>query len=201
MKLLTVLKRPTKVCPICNKEITRPTLLIDSLICHDCLSKMKVIMKSFKVEGVKALALYNYNSDVRGLIYQYKGLNDLMLQDIFLSPFLSFLKAKYKNYTICYPPSFSDNHNAFLFSSLNLKMQDLFYKEVPYKQSSMPFEKRHEISKVIKLKNKPQITSYLLVDDVMTSGETIKACIKLLKDNHVKQIKVLLISLNNHTLD
>ena len=195
--LLNKLTMPTRVCQICNKQI-KPSLLFESCICETCLNKMNVILKTFKIDGVKCLALYSYDSLTRSLIYQYKGLHDIGLQNIFLSPFLSFLKFIFHSYTLIYPPSYSNKHNEDLFSSLNLKTEDLFYKTIDYKQSDQSFENRVFISNYIKLKTKPLSKKYLLVDDVMTSGNTLKACINLLKKENIKQIKVLLISLNEH---
>ena len=201
VKFLNELTTITHICKSCNKEIKDPTLLFTSELCGECLNKMKVIFKSFKIDNVKALALYNYNSLTKSLIYQYKGLKDFGLEDAFLSPFILFLKAKYSSYKICYPPSFSDTHNAGLFKSLGLEVCDLFIKTKDYKQSKQPFFLRDEIKNYIELKGKIADGKYLLVDDVMTSGNTLKACISLLRKEGIKDIKVLLISLNSNELD
>ena len=195
--LLKELITQTNRCLICNNKI-KTMLLIESKICDECLSNMKPILKKFKLDNVSCLALYSYDSLVRQLIYQYKGLHDIGLQDAFLSPFKSFLKFRYYSYTLIYPPSFSNKHNEDLFSSLNLKTEELFYKTQDYKQSDQPFDKRNEIKNYIKLKSKPMSKKYLLVDDVMTSGSTLKTCIELLKNEEISKIKVLLISLNEH---
>ena len=80
---------------------------------------------------------------------------------------------------------------------LNLPIKDLFYKNTAYKQSSFKFKDRHKIEKVISLKENAKIENikYLIVDDIYTSGSTIKTFIKILINHGAKQenIKALIV--------
>lgn len=132
--------------------------------------------------------------------------SDIALSMVFLSPFKNYLELIYKDYIILPIPSTlsSDkkrgfNHVKEIAKTLNLKVKEVFYKSKDYKQTSQRFEKRKEIKNVIKLKGTLDKTKkYLLLDDVITSGSTIKTCVDLLKKQGIKHVKVLVISDNYH---
>ena len=117
--------------------------------------------------------------------------------------FLEDLFIKYQGYTICYAPSFelSDkergfNHVEVIFSSLKNKKIKLFYKNKDYKQSDQSFKNRDKINSVIELKkdNLKGLKKVLIVDDVLTSGNTLYTCASLLHKEGIKDIKLLTIS-------
>ena len=74
---------------------------------------------------------------------------------------------------------------------------DIFYKSENHKQSDQNYHKRHEVGKFIKFKEgKADLAGkkILLVDDVCTTGSTLKACIKKIKDLNPLNLKVLVIA-------
>lgn len=127
--------------------------------------------------------------------------NDIALGMVFLTPFKNYIQCLYRDYIILPIPSTkkSDkqrgfNHVIEIFKILDLKIKEVFYKAKDYKQTSQRFEKRSEVNKVIKIKSTlDKSKKYLLVDDVITSGSTIKTCIELLRKQGIKSIKVLVI--------
>ncbi len=139
--------------------------------------------------------LFEYNDFFRALLYRYKGQGDLALSTLFLVNDLKQLKRKYRGYTIVVVPSSAqDNFRrgfAFLpwiFQPLKLPMISPFYKQIEYKQSSS--KNRLDIQNVICLKKHIYLKNkkLLIVDDVMTSGNTLKTCIKLLEPLQPKKI-------------
>ena len=127
--------------------------------------------------------------------------NDIALGMVFLTPFKNYIHCLYRDYIILPIPSTKKadkqrgfNHVIEIFKILDLKIKEVFYKAKDYKQTSQRFEKRSEVNKVIKIKSTlDKSKKYLLVDDVITSGSTIKTCIELLRKQGIKSIKVLVI--------
>lgn len=183
---------------ICN------TFSINKIICDKCLKNFKKINKHELIDKVDTWFLYSYNSFAKSLLYKYKGCYDVVLKDAFFNEYKSLIKRKYKNHIIVFPPSNKQDdinrgftHIEKIIDCLNMKHENLFYKEIDYKQSSMHYTKRYLIKNIIKMKDiKIDVNAkYLIVDDIFTSGSTLKTIISLLNKKGVKKenIKALII--------
>ena len=157
----------------------------------------------FKVSNYEALAIYEYNDELKKLIYLFKGKYDYELRKAFLSRFVTYLKIKYRGYEIVTIPSSKKddakrgfNHVMEIAKSLELPIHDILIKTNNVKQSSLSYKDR--------LNNKNNLaiidtkTLYgkkvLLLDDVYTSGATILKALNLVKDAQPKAIKILVVS-------
>lgn len=199
-------KRKTKICKICFKNIEDNSfhclLNFETKICRDCFNKFKVEFSHFKISNKDVLSLYEYDEFMQSMLYQFKGCFDYELKDIFLEYFLYYLKIKYHNYIIVPAPSYikSDeirgfNHVEEIYKCLHLEMNKCIHKTMDFKQSDYHKDEREKVDKKlciddVNLCNK----KVLIVDDVCTTGSTIKAMIKLLNSKNPKQIKVLILS-------
>lgn len=197
-------------CLICgcdlNENVSFSNLFsLNNIVCVSCNNKFKIINKITFIKNVETLIIYEYNDFFKNLLYQYKGVYDIALCQVFLNNIKHKIKRKYKGYTLIFPPS-NDNENKKrgfkhileIINCLNMKTEDLFYKKIDYKQSNQKYEDRINIKNVIALNRKKSITNkkYLIVDDVITSGNTIATIIDILIKNKVdiNNIKVLILS-------
>ena len=144
--------------------------------------------------------LYFYDDYFRDVLYRYKGCYDYVLKDIFLSYKLTSLKRKYKGYSIVLAPSNksdeikrSFNHLEGIFSCLKLPIIKCFKKVKKWKQSDKKFIERRDVQKVIKIDKTclKGVKRVLIVDDVLTSGSTIKTLISQLPSSIDKKVLIL----------
>lgn len=195
-------------CVVCFKsfyeEVSfKSVFSFNHCICDNCLQKFKHIDKITTICGIQTTFLYEYNDFFKSLLYQYKACYDIELKDVFLYKYKKIINKKYKNYVVIYPPSNkSENvkrgfiHIKEITSCLKLKSVDMFIKNKEYKQSDQKFMDRNQIQNIICLKNKIDKQKYLIVDDVYTSGNTLKTIIHLLNKNGIKNedIKAIILS-------
>ena len=196
------------ICKVCNEEknefnILDPIGVNKHYLCNKCFNKFNVIYEKYKINGIKSLSIYSYDGLIKEMIYQFKGLYDYELKDVFLEYFIDELKVKYLGYIITYAPSSKEddakrgyNHVEEIFSCLPNKKVKLFIKKDNYKQSDIKYKDRNKIINHITLikENIKWIKKVLIVDDVLTSGNTLKACASLLNKEGIKDIQFLTIS-------
>ena len=83
-----------------------------------------------------------------------------------------------------------------MFKILGLEMRCILEKTADEKQSDKSKNKRKEIYKYLKVKEGSDIKNkkVVIVDDVYTTGSTIKSAIKILTKQNPKSIEVLVMS-------
>ena len=123
-------------CLICfsslfEKSSLSSLLALNDKVCDSCLSKFKKINKTQIILGVQTTFLYEYNSMMKKLIYQYKGCYDILLKDVFLLQHKFYINRRFKDYTVIFPPSNEYenekrgyNHIKEIVKTLNLKYQE-----------------------------------------------------------------------------
>lgn len=200
------LLQPTRLCKLCFKEIRSFSLKSFAKpqfsLCDECAKKLNPKFKKFEISHIDCLSVYEYDENLKSLIYQFKGCYDYELKSIFLSRYLAELKIMFSDYEIVPIPSNKDddalrgfNHVEEVFKELNLKMIKCISKTEKIKQSDRNSEERKEIEKYLKFDEKVNLDGkkLLIVDDICTTGSTLKAAIKLLESKHPKCIKVLVL--------
>ena len=179
------------------------TINDDSCLCRECQNKLIPHFLKFRVAGVNGLAIYKYDDNIKSLLYQFKGCYDIELAPIFMNNFKKELKAMFKGYIVVPAPSFNDddkarefNHVIEMFKFLNLPILHIVNKVSRYKQAENKKRARGQIidhfscEPLEEIKNK----KLLIVDDVMTTGSTLKAMVGLLLPGHPKTIKILVMA-------
>lgn len=198
---------PTKHCLQCLKPIEEQSFFYlthpGSILCYRCFSQFNPIFESRRIEGVKTLIIYPYDETIKALLYQLKGCGDYALAPVFLDRYHSLLKRKFYSFVVIPAPSYfeDDNHRGFnhveaIFSSLGLTIMSIFEKTEKTKQSDLSSVERQSVSSRIHIKSTVDLSNMnvLLVDDVLTTGATLKAMIALVKPLQPKRIEILVLS-------
>ena len=175
----------------------------DSCVCSSCQQKFKPLFIRFEIEGINGLAIYDYDDNIKALLYQFKGCYDYELKDVFLGRFKKELHYRYLGYTIIPAPSYhlDDEKRGFkhveeIFKCLNLPIVYAIEKVSPFKQAEHTRKGRGEIYKHLRLISKEAINNkkVLIVDDVSTTGSTLKALVRLVKEAKPKTLQILVMS-------
>ncbi|MBP5091599.1 MAG: ComF family protein [Bacilli bacterium] len=178
---------------------------IEPCLCPKCYREFGPVFKRFSVLGKPAMALYYYEEAIRNALFLFKGCYDYELRHVFLDYQKAWLRIVYRGYSIIPAPSYRGhderrgyNHVVEMFSCLNLPIIQAIEKTAEIKQSSLSADERAKVGDFLAWKNGVSITGkkILLVDDVYTTGSTMKAIIRMVSAHHPKCIKVLLMSLS-----
>ena len=204
---LNALKTLTPKCLVCRNYVESSLnnlLSNNNSICQTCFASMKPIIKTVRIENINGVLLYSYNDFTRSLILQIKANNDLELAKYILTPLKLFLKEKYKKYTLVPIPSTKSsnksrgfNHVETIFSCSGLPILNLFEKLGNYKQANTKFVNRSQVFEKIKLIKDVEIPSKIVViDDIITSGSSLKAALTILRNQGVKNLTFVIVSDN-----
>ena len=201
------MKKPTKFCKICFKKLETADFYEvfngDSCVCNLCLQKLSPKFIKFDVEAVDGLAIYEYDDNIKALLYQLKGCYDIELARVFLNRFKRELHLMYRGYTMIPAPSYhkEDERREFkhvkeIFKCINLPIDYAIEKITPFKQAEHTRKERTTIARHLQLVKPQAITGkkILIVDDVSTTGSTLKALVRLVRSAHPKSIKILVMS-------
>lgn len=201
-------------CLLCFHDLYQGVFLTeyftyDDLICGRCRRNMIPLGKWRLIHGVKVFVLYEYNDFMESLLFQFKEGRDIALASLFFHRWNKTINDKFKDYCMVFMPSASQKIKergfiplACMLDKISLKKIDLFEKTVNYKQSHMSYEQRKGIHKVMKRIKGSTINEkkLLLVDDVITSGETLKRAYDLVKDKS-EEVCALILCDNHRDVD
>lgn len=172
-------------------------------MCYECFKKFEPFEKELKIDGRKVEILYVYNDFFKENLFKLKGCDDIELASIFLEYRLRILQFKYMNYFIVPAPSSVEdderrgfNHVVEIFKRLNRPILQIIRKKISFKQSDFDKENREQIIDKLEVINGDQIKrkNVLIVDDIITTGSTIRSIIKLLSKYKPKSIRILVLA-------
>lgn len=207
MKLNAIIDK-NDYCIVCFKKIRRMSISFflnnDLDMCLNCFRKMNPKLKRISLNNIRGIALFPYDGYVKNLLFQYKGCKDIALKNVFFEFYAFVFKIIYRNYFIVPVPSTKQsdknrgfNHVEQMCKILNLPLIKCLKKKGDFKQSSLNY-----IQRLVNKDNfyfdgdKSSIYNkkILIVDDVITSSTTMRACIKLIEECHPKKISFLVMA-------
>lgn len=194
-------------CLICHKnleeEVSVRRFFEPFPICSECLSKFDRRDQVFDLDGLPVRVLYYYNEFFRSLLFQYKGQYDYALKDAFLVNDVRDLKMMTREMVVAVAPSEKKANEKRLFAP-NVEIVKTFshhifkglYKKKAYKQSDHDFQSRKDVREVIGIDHGEALNGkdVLLFDDVITSGETLKTCARLIRLYDPASLSALVLS-------
>lgn len=194
-------------CLICfaylYHEISLIHMVKDLPVCLSCLQKFEVNDHTLTFHHYPLRILYYYNDFFQSVLYQYKGLYDIALKDVFLCLFIDELQEKYKDYILVPAPSSLKTNQIRGFAPMETIAktihQNIFtglYKKDDYKQSSLSYNQRKKVKEKIGINNKEFLKNkkVLIIDDVITSSSTMETCLTLVKSCSPLKIEILILS-------
>lgn len=192
-----------KYCLLCEQHLAstpswQSLVAIEktTLICEDCSKTFERV--DIKEEGViidHVTSLYTYNEPMREYLHQYKFLQDVALAGVFANELRSELKRK--DAIIVPVPvhpvkkierTFA--HIDELLKAARLPFEDVLEKTNTEVMGEKTREERLAMRPLFSIK--PEITiqkaSYILVDDIYTTGTTLRHAATVLKEAGAERV-------------
>ena len=211
MKTLKNLSKQLKIptiehyCLACAEKIS-PTsynyIFNEPVLCDKCLERIKPVYKSIRINEIDITYLCNYESPLKEWLLQYKEQFDIALAPVFFYLFKTYIKLNFFNYAIVIAPSSLSSikkrefsHMYEMCKSLNMPIYDILRKKDSATQKGKNALQRSKIESNITSINIERIKDkkVLLIDDVITTGATIKACYNELMKGKPNKIKCLIL--------
>lgn len=188
------IKEDERYCLYCHKKLNELRdvdnfFIADDVLCLDCKEQMIEHKKVYQVYGTYVYVLYEYTSFIERLFFQYKEQRDVVLKEVFLHDHM-YLKKHFNKYCVCALCS-SDEKRMFrgfepvieMYQCLGIELYSPFYKKDNVKQSTQSKQGREHIKDILALKSLYPLPDkkIMLVDDVCTTGNTLKTAIDLIR--------------------
>ena len=198
------------ICKICLKPfniLEVRILLSPKVVCQKCHRQWEWHHQFFTSYHCPVEVLYEYGPFFKHQLYRFKALGDVALGPVFLHLHCQYLRWRYVGYTMIFAPSDVQHihergfhHLEMIYDQVHLPKAYIYKKKIPYRQAEQPLLNRQNIHQVIALVNQQKLPKKcLIVDDVMTTGETIKAMVDLARKQGVNDIKVFVLARKTET--
>lgn len=200
--LLEAIYPTEEKCYLCNKEGQK-------ILCDKCKANIQKIKETSIIDECKMFIYSYYSFDIKDLILRFKYKGDFHAGEILVSLLEEKIREENLNVDfITYVPIGKDTVKKKEFNqceylakelarNLGIKSIEALKKKNKVKeQKSLSKEEREiNVKNAFKLKtnNRLEGKSIILLDDVMTTGATLKSCVKELKK--IRDIKIFLLTI------
>ena len=183
--------------------------IVAHFLCKDCLKKLDYVANKFSLENYEAHAVYFYNESMKKLIGDYKFNRNTSLAKVFASIIYDY--ARVNNLFDCDyilpSPSSKSTINKRGFDHIKT-ITDHFIKDTEciYLNDFKKIKNtkaQHNLNKEDRAYNLIDAFSYdkdltgksvLLIDDLVTTGNTAMEIIRVLENCNIKEVKFLAIT-------
>ena len=193
-------------CLLCFQDIEEELcftdwLRQDALLCGNCQRQLEPLDIRTRIDGLPVRILYKYNDFLENMLYRYKENRDIALRYVFFHTHIKEINDKYRHWQIIIMPSSVEkiqergfHHLKEMLRLCKVSIADPFIKKGNRKQSMQCPKERLKISQYISLEEAFHANgkSLLLIDDVLTTGSTIKHAYHLLRA-HTSKIEALVL--------
>lgn len=191
-------------CLYCDEEINEYSiyslLFEEDYLCQKCRKSLKYHYQKIMIEDMEVEIFYDYDSLFKDVLLQYKECYDEALKKVFLYKIKDYLMIKYHNYNIMYVPSSIKkreergfNHLKEIFEELKLKEIEGIQMKEDISQLSKGYKDRLKMENNFIYKGNIHPNNLLIVDDVYTTGSSIKGVYKAMKP-YCKKIKAVVLA-------
>lgn len=191
-------------CLYCDEEINEYSiyslLFEEDYLCQKCRKSLKYHYQKIMIEDMEVEIFYDYDSLFKDVLLQYKECYDEVLKKVFLYKIKDYLMIKYHNYNIMYVPSSIKkreergfNHLKEIFEELKLKEIEGIQMKEDISQLSKGYKDRLKMENNFIYKGNIHPNNLLIVDDVYTTGSSIKGVYKAMKP-YCKKIKAVVLA-------
>lgn len=167
-----------------------------TLICEDCSNQFKrvdIIEVGDNIDSITSI--FTYNEAMRDYLHQYKFLQDIALAGVFSNELKQALsKEKATIVPIPMHPKKKIErtfaHVDELLKAADVPFEDLLIKTNHEVMGEKTREQRLSMSRLFQMKPQEEIesTTYILVDDIYTTGTTLEHAALTLKEAGAKEV-------------
>ena len=184
-------------------------------LCEDCLKKLDYVANEFKIDKYQAHAVYFYNETMKKLIADYKFNRNTSLSKVFSSILYDYARVHnlfVVDYILPSPSSIQTiNYRGFdhikmicdyFIDDIKPSYLNAFKKERDTKaQHTLSKDERsYNLKGAFKFDGDLTGKSVLIIDDLITTGNTVKEMAKVLEKANVKEVTALAIT-SEHRLN
>lgn len=191
-------------CLYCDKQIDEfslyDLLFEKDVLCKECRRAITYKHNKFMIEDMEVETFFKYDSLFKDILLQYKECYDEALKEVFLYQIKDYIKIKYHGYKILYIPSSKKkleergfNHLKLIFNELNIHEVEGLRMIDDISQLSKGYLERQRMINNYIYEGEDGLDKVLIVDDVYTTGSSLKGVYKTIKP-YCKKIKALILA-------
>ncbi|MBO1910118.1 ComF family protein [Microvirga sp. 3-52] len=170
----------------------------EMVVCLECFSRFKRSNQKFEDTLLKNItALYEYNDAMRDYLHQYKFLQDIALANVFKNELRDVVKSKVNIIPIPMHPkrkvARTFSHVEELLKCARISYSDVLEKKDDETMGEKSKKERLAISPLFNLKSNAIIEyePYLIIDDIYTTGTTLRHAAALLIEAGAKEVEAV----------